>query len=92
MLYIVRHAWAGHFGDPDYPDDRLRPLTEEGRERFCQMVDILLVGAASAALSSVIMFYSESIVQQPWPWGVYLLLVLGVEGASMIKEWLAAQF
>ena len=41
MLYIVRHAWAGHFGDPDYPDDRLRPLTEEGRERFCQMVDIL---------------------------------------------------
>jgi len=42
------------------------------------MPGILLVGAASAALSAVIMFYSESIVQQPWPWGVYLLLVLGV--------------
>lgn len=41
MLYIVRHAWAGHFGDPDYPDDRLRPLTEDGRERFCRVVDTL---------------------------------------------------
>lgn len=41
MLYIIRHAWAGHFGDPDYPDDRKRPLTEEGRERFCRVVDTL---------------------------------------------------
>ena len=38
ILYIVRHAWAGHFGDPDWPDDRQRPLTDEGRKRFARMV------------------------------------------------------
>ena len=42
------------------------------------MPGILLVGAASAVLSAVIMFYSESIAHSPWPWGVYLLLVLAV--------------
>jgi phosphohistidine phosphatase len=34
ILYIVRHAWAGEFGDPRYPDDSQRPLTDEGRKRF----------------------------------------------------------
>ncbi|MBX3414069.1 MAG: histidine phosphatase family protein [Pirellulales bacterium] len=38
QLYIVRHAWAGEYGDPRYPDDRLRPLTREGKERFAEMV------------------------------------------------------
>ena len=33
-LYIVRHGLAGEHGDPRYPDDRARPLTEEGRNRF----------------------------------------------------------
>lgn len=33
-LFLVRHAWAGEYGDPQYPDDRLRPLTEEGCKRF----------------------------------------------------------
>ncbi|MEX2140258.1 MAG: phosphohistidine phosphatase SixA [Pirellulales bacterium] len=33
-LYIVRHGLAGEHGDPRYPDDRLRPLTDEGRKRF----------------------------------------------------------
>jgi phosphohistidine phosphatase len=37
-LFIVRHAWAGEHGDPRYPDDRLRPLTEEGKERFVGVV------------------------------------------------------
>jgi len=41
MLYIVRHAWAGHYGDPDYPDDKKRPLTEEGRDRFRRVIDTL---------------------------------------------------
>ncbi|MFT5233059.1 MAG: rod shape determining protein RodA [Candidatus Krumholzibacteriia bacterium] len=39
--------------------------------------NILLLGAASAAFSAVIMFYSESVAQQAWPWGVYILLLLG---------------
>ncbi len=38
---------------------------------------ILLLGAASAGLSAVIMFISESILlHQPWPWGLYLLLLI----------------
>ena len=37
LIYIVRHAWAGEHGDPRWPDDRLRPLTEEGRERFANV-------------------------------------------------------
>jgi phosphohistidine phosphatase len=32
-LYLVRHAIAAERG-PAYPDDRLRPLTPEGRRRF----------------------------------------------------------
>ncbi len=40
---------------------------------------ILLLGAGSAALSAVIMFISESVLsRQSWPWGIYLLLVIGV--------------
>ncbi len=37
-LYIIRHAWAGHYGDPEWPDDFDRPLTEEGKERFAEVV------------------------------------------------------
>ncbi len=37
-IYIIRHAWAGHGGDPAWPDDSQRPLTPEGRKRFRRMV------------------------------------------------------
>lgn len=37
-LYIIRHAWAGQHGDPQYPDDSQRPLTDEGRHRFAQVI------------------------------------------------------
>jgi phosphohistidine phosphatase len=37
-LYIIRHAWAGHYGDPQWPDDARRPLTDEGKARFAQMI------------------------------------------------------
>jgi phosphohistidine phosphatase len=40
-LYIIRHAQAGHFGDPNWPDDTQRPLTDEGRQRFAQLVQQL---------------------------------------------------
>jgi len=42
ILYIVRHAWAGHFGDPAWPDDFQRPLTENGKARFCRVVEALV--------------------------------------------------
>jgi len=41
ILYVIRHAWAGHYGDPQWPDDRLRPLTEPGQARFARMVEKL---------------------------------------------------
>ena len=41
-LYIVRHAWAGHFGDPDWPDDFQRPLSDKGSERFAGVVEKLV--------------------------------------------------
>ncbi len=37
-LFIIRHAWAGHYGDPAWPDDTQRPLSDEGGERFARMV------------------------------------------------------
>ena len=37
-LFIIRHAWAWHFGDPAWPDDSQRPLSEEGRRRFARLV------------------------------------------------------
>jgi phosphohistidine phosphatase len=41
ILYIIRHAWAGQFGDPAWPDDFERPLTVEGRRRFARMIELL---------------------------------------------------
>ncbi|MDX1961930.1 MAG: histidine phosphatase family protein [Pirellulales bacterium] len=41
ILYLMRHAWAGDFGDPRYPDDRQRPLTAEGRKRFIRWLNYL---------------------------------------------------
>jgi phosphohistidine phosphatase len=42
LLYIVRHAEAGSHGDPRYPDDSLRPLTDKGRKRFSRLVKKLV--------------------------------------------------
>ena len=42
ILYIIRHAWAGHYGDPTWRDDSQRPLTDEGRERFARLVQKLV--------------------------------------------------
>ena len=42
MIYIVRHAWAGDH-DPDrWPDDRQRPLTTEGCQRFRKVAKALV--------------------------------------------------
>ncbi len=41
LLYIMRHAWAGEFGDPRYPSDRQRPLTTEGKKRFAKWLKYL---------------------------------------------------
>jgi phosphohistidine phosphatase len=42
LLYIVRHAWARPVDETQWPDDRLRPLTEEGRKRFAKMIKKLV--------------------------------------------------
>lgn len=41
FIYIARHAWAGERGDPQWPDDSLRELTDEGIARFAKVVKLL---------------------------------------------------
>jgi phosphohistidine phosphatase len=38
IIYIVRHAWAYHHGDPQWPDDSQRPLEAKGAKRFRRVV------------------------------------------------------
>ena len=33
-LYLLRHGLAGHHGDPEWPDDSLRPLTNDGVKKL----------------------------------------------------------
>ena len=40
-IYIARHAWAGHFGDSQWPCDSLRELDPEGIDRYQQVVERL---------------------------------------------------
>ncbi|MGA2618603.1 MAG: histidine phosphatase family protein [Thermoguttaceae bacterium] len=52
-LYIIRHAWAGHMGDPQWPDDTQRPLSAEGRERFAKLIDKLAGGGLAPQVIAV---------------------------------------
>ncbi|MCP4292140.1 MAG: rod shape-determining protein RodA [bacterium] len=38
---------------------------------------LLLIGAGSAAVSAIFSFYSETVALNPWPWAIYLLVLLG---------------
>jgi phosphohistidine phosphatase len=40
-IFIIRHAWAAERDDSCWPDDDLRPLTEEGQQRFAKVVAAL---------------------------------------------------
>jgi len=40
-VYIARHAWAGEFGDPRWPDDSQRELKSEGAQRYVRVVNVL---------------------------------------------------
>jgi phosphohistidine phosphatase len=44
QLFIIRHAFAGQHGDPHWPNDELRPLTQKGRKRFSRLVKKLARG------------------------------------------------
>lgn len=37
LLYIVRHGLAGQHGDPRYPNDDLRPLTDKGTRQVSKV-------------------------------------------------------
>ena len=50
ILYILRHAWAGHYGDPEWPDDAQRPLSPEGRKRFAEVAAALAARGASPGI------------------------------------------
>jgi rod shape determining protein RodA len=49
---------------------------------------LLLLTAISSAASAVIMFYSDRILEQPWPWAVYLLATMGI--LYLVRAGLAA--
>jgi phosphohistidine phosphatase len=49
-LYIVRHGLAGEHGDPRYLDDRLRPLTDDGRKRFSNTAKALAATGVKVSL------------------------------------------
>ena len=49
LLYLVRHAYAGQRGDPQYPDDSLRPITKKGRKQFDRLVKALAAGKFAPA-------------------------------------------
>ena len=36
-----------------------------------------LVASGSAALSAILSFYSETVADSPWPWAIYLLVLIG---------------
>lgn len=38
LLFVARHAWAGHYGDPNWPNDALRELTPQGAVRYREMI------------------------------------------------------
>ncbi|MEQ8847081.1 histidine phosphatase family protein [Botrimarina sp.] len=44
ILYLARHAWAGRYGDPAWPDDSKRPLTPHGVKRYRRMLERLIDG------------------------------------------------
>lgn len=41
IIYIIRHAWAGHADASLWPDDSARPLTRDGRKRFRRVVELV---------------------------------------------------
>ena len=38
---------------------------------------LLLMTAISSSISAVIMFYSERVLEQPWPWALYIVVIIG---------------
>ena len=82
-LYVIRHAWAGHFGDPEWPDDSQRPLTPDGMKRFARMVEILTDRG----------FQPQIIATSPWGDGpAYPVqqLVVGIDGTRVTEAALFA--
>jgi len=73
-LYIIRHAWAGQYGDPRWPDDTQRPLTKKGKKRFAAMVDILnqrgmeptlIVTSPAIRCRQTAQIVAEALIEQP---------------------------
>lgn len=52
-LYIIRHAWAAERDDSRWPDDGMRPLAAEGKERFARFVKKLVgIGVAPRIIAT----------------------------------------
>ena len=97
-ICLVRHGSAGEAG-PDYPDDRLRPLTAEGREAMeLAARGLALLVKPRVVLSSPLVraMQTAEIVARAWgtkaeawegsPWGGFDQLLAGMasRGADQV--------
>ncbi len=77
-LYVIRHGQAGHFGDPQWPNDAERPLTNAGSERLSRTVELL--ASSGFAPSIVATSPMQRCVQTAQ------LVAEGVSGDSQVVE------
>lgn len=91
ILYIARHAWAGHFGDPGWHSDADRELTPEGIDRYRQVVQALgerdvapsrIATSPYVRCAQTAAIFSEEIVGQP-PVDEMAALAPGVDFADL---------
>ncbi len=64
--------------EPDLGTSLVFPALWLGLIFWFGISGVFLVGVVSGILSAVISFYSESVLHQAWPWGVYLLFLIGL--------------
>jgi rod shape determining protein RodA len=64
--------------EPDLGTSLVFPVLWLGMVFWYGVSGVFLLAITTTVLSAVISFYSENVVQQPWPWGAYLLVLIGV--------------
>ena len=64
--------------EPDLGTSLVFPALWIGMIFWFGISGVFMLWAGTSAVSGVIAFYSESVVHNPWPWAVFLLLVLGL--------------
>ncbi len=64
--------------EPDLGTSLVFPAIWLGLVIWYGISPVILLGLATIGLSAVVSFYGESIVQEAWPYGIYMVLLLTV--------------